>query len=165
MSSVFTFSKQCDPCFRYLASGMSMKDAGRYFRIGTSTVSGIIPDVCTAIWDVLGPRELATPDKRRWLEISQEFGERWNFPRCLGELFHRPWVTVIMTSRMMQYTSVTVNDSSFSYSLCAQHTRPMSLLCAVMGMDLSCLPLCLCNILVSSHSLNYKIIKVIKIIK
>lgn len=64
---------------------MSMKDVGRNFRIGSSTVSGIIPDVCTAIWDVLGPIELPTPDKKHWLEISEEFNERWNFPRCLGK--------------------------------------------------------------------------------
>ena len=70
---------------RYLATGMSQKDIARYFRLGRSTVSMAIPEVCQAIWKILGPIEIPPPTLETWLEDAAEFDRRWNFPRCLGK--------------------------------------------------------------------------------
>ncbi|XP_043239193.1 protein ALP1-like [Amphibalanus amphitrite] len=69
---------------RYLASGMSQLDVARYFRVGVSTTSGIIPEVCSALWETLAPLEMPVPYTKKWMDIAEEFEERWNFPHCLG---------------------------------------------------------------------------------
>ena len=71
---------------RYLASGMSQKDVAHYFRVGRSTVSGIIREVCDCLWQVLAPKEMGQPDQEQWRKISEEFKRRWDFPHCLGKL-------------------------------------------------------------------------------
>ena len=70
---------------RFLATGMCQKDVARYFRVGRSTISGIIPEVCEAIWEELAPTEMPKPDATRWRTIAEEFERRWNFPNCLGK--------------------------------------------------------------------------------
>ena len=99
-----------------MSSGMSMKEVGRYFRVGTSTVSAIIADVCTAIWDVLGPRELLTSDNNRWLEISEKFGDRWNFPRCLGKLNDDDWCSRMHRQLSMVILPAQTGITCFSYA-------------------------------------------------
>ena len=71
---------------RYLASGMSQQDVARYFRMGKSTVSNIIPEVCNVLWSELAPVEMPVPDLKRWIDIAEEFEVRWNFPHCLGKM-------------------------------------------------------------------------------
>ena len=66
---------------------MSQKDIARYFQLGRSTVSEIIPDVCQAIWSILGPTELPPLTEEIWRGTAAEFERRWNFPHCLGEHF------------------------------------------------------------------------------
>ena len=70
---------------RFLATGMCQKDVARYFRVGRSTISDIIPEVCEAIWEELAPTEMPKPDATRWRTIAEEFERRWNFPNCLGK--------------------------------------------------------------------------------
>lgn len=57
------------------------------YRIGRSTVSGIIDETCQAIWEALHEVYLKPPsNKNDWKEISKEFEELWNFPHCLGAI-------------------------------------------------------------------------------
>lgn len=54
-----------------------------HFRVGICTVSTIIPDVVTAIWDGLVEEFMAVPGGEEWRSIAEEFEEQWNFPlRC-----------------------------------------------------------------------------------
>ena len=69
---------------RYLASGMSQKDVARYFRVGLSTISSIIKEVCEALWEELAPSEMKPPTSEDWKRIAEEFQQRWNFPHCVG---------------------------------------------------------------------------------
>ena len=70
---------------RYLASGDAQQSQTFNFRIGKSTVSGIIRETCDAIWNVLHGVYLKTPSTpREWKKISQDFNDLWNFPHCLG---------------------------------------------------------------------------------
>ena len=42
-------------------------------------------NVCSTVIELLGPDRLNTPrSKEKWLEISNKFEERWNFPNGLG---------------------------------------------------------------------------------
>ncbi len=72
---------------RYLASGANFGVLQELFRVGKSTISGIIPEVCLAIWNVLSPDFLRCPKTQdEWLEKANEFCQKWQYPRALGAL-------------------------------------------------------------------------------
>ena len=57
------------------------------FRIAQNTISGIIPVVWRAIYEVLKDEYLKTSeDASHWKRIAQRFDRLWNFPNCLGAL-------------------------------------------------------------------------------
>ena len=63
-----------------------MKDLHYTFRVGTSTISGIVNDVCTTLWNVLHEEFLPIPTKTQWEEIAKGFELKANFPHCLGAI-------------------------------------------------------------------------------
>ncbi|KAK8770263.1 hypothetical protein V5799_013272, partial [Amblyomma americanum] len=69
---------------RYLASGMHMQEVALAFRVGISTVAGIIHFTCRLLWKVLQPLCLKMPTTERWQEIANGFHQKWNFPHCVG---------------------------------------------------------------------------------
>lgn len=72
---------------RYLATGDSFRTIANSFRVGISTVSMIVPDVATAIWDCLVEEFMPVPTtEEEWKSIAEKFEERWNFPHCCGAL-------------------------------------------------------------------------------
>jgi hypothetical protein len=79
---------------RYLASGCSLTDLHYSYRIGTSTLSGIIQGVCKMIWDKLKDVHVPFPTQDKWLEIASGFNEHANFPNCLGAV-HGKHVRII----------------------------------------------------------------------
>ncbi|XP_048582528.1 uncharacterized protein LOC116618984 [Nematostella vectensis] len=69
---------------RYLATGDSQQSQSFNFRIGRSTVSEIIRETCSAIWEALHKNYLkspSTPDE--WQEIANDFESLWDFPHCI----------------------------------------------------------------------------------
>ncbi|KAJ8375484.1 hypothetical protein SKAU_G00060640 [Synaphobranchus kaupii] len=73
-------------CLSYLATGDSYKTIYLCYKIGKSTVSQIIPQVCDALWRRLQPLYLAPPTEEDWLEVAAGFQDRWDFPNCVGAL-------------------------------------------------------------------------------
>ncbi|KAM9397464.1 uncharacterized protein ACWYII_032701 [Salvelinus alpinus] len=73
-------------CLRFLATGDSYRTIGFIFRVGRSTVAGIVPSVAQAIWDCLVGEYMPVPKEEDWRAIAAEFLERWNFPNCLGSI-------------------------------------------------------------------------------
>ncbi|XP_025266672.1 protein ANTAGONIST OF LIKE HETEROCHROMATIN PROTEIN 1-like [Camponotus floridanus] len=71
---------------RYLASGDLMSSLAMSYRLGKSTVSGIIQDTCQAIWEVLQHRVLFQSSQQGWKKIVDGFFRRWNFPHCIGAI-------------------------------------------------------------------------------
>ena len=72
---------------RYLATGESYTSLSCQFRVGRSTISKFIPEVCRAIQDEFTREYLkcpTTPDQ--WKEVEREFRIRWNVPHALGAL-------------------------------------------------------------------------------
>lgn len=72
---------------RYLASGDSQQSHSFNFRIGRSTISRIIHEICEAIWLALLKVYLKAPGSaNEWLNVANEFDKNWNFPNCLGAI-------------------------------------------------------------------------------
>ena len=70
---------------RYVASGESFRSLEYQFRISRRSTSRMIPKVAKAIIDVFKHQYLKTPDTvDEWLEISDKFFQRWNFPNMIG---------------------------------------------------------------------------------
>uniref|UniRef100_A0A1X7V6J5 DDE Tnp4 domain-containing protein n=1 Tax=Amphimedon queenslandica TaxID=400682 RepID=A0A1X7V6J5_AMPQE len=71
--------------FRYLR--MTKESFDFILSKGRSSVSNIIKETCEAIWLTLGSEYVRAPSsKKDWLEISNEFEMRWNFPNCIGAI-------------------------------------------------------------------------------
>lgn len=70
---------------RYLATGDSNHSIAFSFRVGVSTVAGIIYEVCTAIWNCLLPDYMPVPDTAEWRKIAAVF-QKQAFPNCLGAM-------------------------------------------------------------------------------
>lgn len=69
---------------RYLASGCTFTDLHRSFRIGTSTATKIVEEVCRAIWLLMREEFIPTPTPVLWESIISGFETTVNFPNCLG---------------------------------------------------------------------------------
>ena len=72
---------------RYLTTGESYTSLSCQFRVGRSTISKFLPEVCRAIQDEFTREYLrcpTTPDE--WKELETEFRIRWNVPHALGAL-------------------------------------------------------------------------------
>ena len=75
----------------YLATGNTKQSIAFEFKLGRSTVSSIIDEVCEELWDVLANFVQPPSAKNDWEKISDDFIEFWNIPHCIGamELFPR----------------------------------------------------------------------------
>ena len=72
---------------RYLVTGDSMQTISFSYRVGHSTVSGIIDSTCDALWNVLLPQYMLRPTTpSEWKRVSQGFEQIWNFPHCVGAI-------------------------------------------------------------------------------
>lgn len=72
--------------FRFLATGDSYATIGHSFRVGFTTVSKIVEEVCDAIWNRLQPIYLPEPTTHIWEQSIAGFQEKWQFPNCLGSI-------------------------------------------------------------------------------
>ena len=72
---------------RFLASGSSYGDLMYSFRISTSAISKIIPEVCEAIYNVLKDEYLKPPSTRNeWKLNADQFEMKWQFPHAVGTI-------------------------------------------------------------------------------
>ncbi|XP_066936564.1 putative nuclease HARBI1 [Clytia hemisphaerica] len=72
---------------RYLATGESQQSLSFSYRIGRTTVSNILSEVCKAIFDCLKGEYLRQPGTaEEWANISDQFEEQWNYPHVIGAI-------------------------------------------------------------------------------
>lgn len=72
---------------RYLATGESYRSLAFQFRLGKSTLTTLIPEVCEAIWEALQPIYMRMPrTSRDWMLIASNFMYKWQYPNCLGAI-------------------------------------------------------------------------------
>ena len=68
---------------RYLATGESYESLQYQFRVEESTISGIIPQVCKAIYIALKEEYMPLPNSQEeWLRIAKATQDKWQFPNC-----------------------------------------------------------------------------------
>ena len=57
------------------------------YRVGHSTVCGIIGSTCDFLWETLSPEYLRSPaSKLEWKRVSEGFNKTWNLPHCVGSI-------------------------------------------------------------------------------
>ncbi|KAJ8889193.1 hypothetical protein PR048_008690 [Dryococelus australis] len=76
--------QQCTAQWMYLGIGCSMSDLSIDYRIGLSTLSGILREVCTAIWVSYKGQCFPPLTVQLILETAPGFGKRANFPHCVA---------------------------------------------------------------------------------
>lgn len=95
MRQAITAEERTALCLRFLASGESLRSLSFQFRMSPSTISGIIPEVCNAIYTVLKDEYLKCPNSpEEWRQVASEFEKQWNFPNCLGAIDGKHCVTI-----------------------------------------------------------------------
>lgn len=72
--------------FRFLSTGDSYRSIAFSYRLGHSTVSSIVIEVCDAIIKHLMEEYMAVPSQKAWLQIADDFWNKWNFPNCAGAI-------------------------------------------------------------------------------
>lgn len=56
------------------------------FLISLSSITRIIRETCSAIWERLYPIVLSQCGTDDWREIANDFENRWKFPHCVGAI-------------------------------------------------------------------------------
>jgi hypothetical protein len=69
---------------RFLASGNDYHSLSYSFRIGLSTISGLVPEALEAIYEALKNHIHMPTTSAEWLCIAHDFEEKWHFPYVLG---------------------------------------------------------------------------------
>jgi len=74
--------------FRYLSSGNTFTDPHYTYRMGISTISGIVNGVFVVVFGEFYSRSVSpAPSTERLLEVAKKFEERANFPHCIGSVY------------------------------------------------------------------------------
>lgn len=68
-------------------TGETQESLAAQYRLGQSTVSGILKETTKAIYTVLKDTYLKFPStEEEWRNIAHEFEDRWNFANCIGAM-------------------------------------------------------------------------------
>jgi len=70
---------------RYLSQGISLTALAHEFRIGKSTVTKIVHEVCDAILSSMSAIFLQQPNRQRWIESEEDFADM-EFPHAIGAI-------------------------------------------------------------------------------
>ena len=69
----------------YVASGETFLSLEYQFRVSRRSIARIVERVAEAVIEELQDEYLKTPNTvSKWLEISEKFSQRWNFPNTIG---------------------------------------------------------------------------------
>ncbi|CAB3249212.1 unnamed protein product [Arctia plantaginis] len=69
-----------------MATGVSFRSIGYSYRIGESTISKIVVEVCDALWIRLQPIVLKEPIQAEWKQIAIDFKRVCQFDHCCGAI-------------------------------------------------------------------------------
>ena len=84
---IYCVKRKTCPRYKILGNRRDVQSLSFQFRIGKSTVSQIVMEVCDAIYQVLGRQHLKTPNTvENWREIATLFYYKWNIPNNIGAI-------------------------------------------------------------------------------
>ncbi|XP_073318399.1 uncharacterized protein [Pagrus major] len=66
-------------CLRFLSTGDSFTTIASSFRLGVSTVAGIVKDTCDVIWAQLKETHMPVPNEELWKSTAKKFQESYRF--------------------------------------------------------------------------------------
>ncbi|GFO47250.1 protein antagonist of like heterochromatin protein 1 [Plakobranchus ocellatus] len=74
-------------CIRFLASGETYTSLATQYRVGVTTLSRIVPEVCETIWVTLQEHFMSFPKSAvEWEEKAVSYQQRWDYPHCVGAI-------------------------------------------------------------------------------
>jgi len=86
-TKIVLLDKNESTCSFVLITGQSQASLSGIFRLGQSTISGIIRETCAALYEVLKDHYLNFPNSQEeWKAVAHDFGEQWNFHHCIGAM-------------------------------------------------------------------------------
>uniref|UniRef100_A0A182WHM0 DDE Tnp4 domain-containing protein n=1 Tax=Anopheles minimus TaxID=112268 RepID=A0A182WHM0_9DIPT len=71
---------------RYLATGETFRSLQFLFRVSRSSISKIVKETCVCLTKALRSYVKLPSTKAHWLEVSNQFERRWNFPHAIGAI-------------------------------------------------------------------------------
>ncbi|XP_039754276.1 protein ANTAGONIST OF LIKE HETEROCHROMATIN PROTEIN 1-like isoform X2 [Pararge aegeria] len=71
---------------RYLGTGCSFGELHYNFRLGKSTITGIVREVCETLWEKVTKNVMPEPSEDIWKKIAKDFEKYANFPNCIGAI-------------------------------------------------------------------------------
>ena len=84
---VVTAAERLVLTIRFLSTGETFSSLSLQFRISERAISYIVDSVSKAIVSYIGKEYIKLSScSREWLQISETFLSRWNFPNCLGAI-------------------------------------------------------------------------------
>lgn len=72
--------------YRYMATSCLITELQYNYRIGISTLSYIISQVCQIVLKKLKNVVISKPNSQKWIKISTEFKSHAKLPNCIKEL-------------------------------------------------------------------------------
>ncbi|XP_037924054.1 putative nuclease HARBI1 [Hermetia illucens] len=82
----YLLTNVCPATLRFLASGQTFEDLKFLTAISPQSLGVLIMETCSAIIKVLKPYIKLPATEDEWKAVATEFGDRWNFPNCIGAL-------------------------------------------------------------------------------
>lgn len=70
----------------FLATGETYKSLAAQNRVGVTTLSMIVPDVCKVIWLRCRNTSCASESSQVWQVKTVNSTQRWDYPHCIGAI-------------------------------------------------------------------------------
>ncbi|CAD7078115.1 unnamed protein product [Hermetia illucens] len=86
MRDAISPNERLSATLRFLASGQTFEDLKFLTAISPQSLGVLIMETCSAIIKVLKPYIKLPATEDEWKAVATEFGDRWNFPNCIGAL-------------------------------------------------------------------------------
>ena len=113
-------SERLGVTLRFLTTGDAQSTIAASFRMSPSTITGIISEMCEALWISLKERGfLDVPsNKREWKAIAKEFASKWNFPHALGAIDGKHVVMQAPSNSVSEYFNYKKTHSIVLLAVC-----------------------------------------------